>query len=135
MRVYPATASVKTELLFQERNINLHNYTDILLERDRHFQEMLRDIDHYGKLSAEKVEREERSSSPKETSNIDLRNAVVYALLKTILRECLSSGDIVDRKENIEMVYNWYRTKRKVLMEEKAKERGVCLCRVGLLRL
>eukprot|EP00762_Andalucia_godoyi_P002157 ANDGO_02464.mRNA.1 hypothetical protein len=99
-------SEAKQLLLLGDRNINLRSYTDSLLEKDKHFQEMLRDIERYGyAVISSDADRDQK------------RAFALYSLLKSVLRECIALADVFERKVNIERVYNWYREKRKRLVE------------------
>lgn len=99
----------KNLILLVDRNINLRSHSDALLEKDKHYQEMVRDIDRYC-----------LQVLPADADRDAKRSFAVYNLLKSILRECLGMNDVFERKINIERVYNWYREKRKRMLEFRA---------------
>jgi hypothetical protein len=83
------------------------------LQQDKHFMEMVAEVDKY--------------TSPEWTLRGDVEKrlySLLGGLLKGLLRECISSSDVAMRKINIEKCWNWYKDKRKLLLDWKMDRRG-----------
>lgn len=81
---------------------------DAHLLRDKHFNEMYNDVNRYCSqdfiASAKHVER---------------YYVLLAGLLRSLLRASASTFDPYERKALLEMVYRWYRDKRRTLLEQR----------------
>jgi len=85
---------------------------DVHLLKDKHFNEMFQDIKRY--CDANFV---------KDAKHLDRYYVLLAGLLRQLLRASGSTFDPYERKLLIERVYNWYRDKRKLLLDYRLKSR------------